>query len=94
MRVLTGNLLILIFLGVFTVFFMETVQEFYEVRSLNELLDEKLEFKNIHLSQNSYMLDSNKIVISDIYYSENRQNLDYEEIPQVVIDAVLAENLI
>ncbi|WP_246596092.1 transglycosylase domain-containing protein [Bacillus alkalicola] len=69
---------------------METTEEFYQLKTLHEVLDEAVEVSTIQLPEKSIITDSNGNVVSEIYAVENRINLSYEEIPQTVIDALLS----
>ncbi|MDG5788786.1 transglycosylase domain-containing protein [Evansella sp. AB-P1] len=90
MRLWTGNLLIFLFIGIFSTLFVITVDEFYEAKSIHEVLDEKIILDSIHLSETSIILDKNKEVISDVYAAEKRIHLPYKEIPKIVVDAFLS----
>lgn len=90
MRKLIGSLFILIFIGLFSLLFMETTREFTTSKTLHKVLDESVELEKMTLSYNSVVLDKNRKVFSDVYSSENRIKLPYEEIPSSVIEAFIA----
>ncbi|MBU9713177.1 transglycosylase domain-containing protein [Evansella tamaricis] len=90
MRTFLGLILILFFLAIFSYLFIETTKEFSSLQSINDVLDKNVEMKNTILSENSYILDQNGNVISDLYPGENRIYLSLDEIPQAVIDALLS----
>ncbi|SDZ19384.1 penicillin-binding protein 1A [Evansella caseinilytica] len=90
MRSFIGNLCILAFIFTFILLFLEAGEELQQTRTLQEVLDEAIEPKNISLAENSMILDANGKRIYDIYSDENRIYLEYDDIPKKVIDALVA----
>lgn len=90
MRGLFGSFFVLLFISCFTVLFLFTAQEVEHAQSFHSFLDEEIDIHNIDLKENSVIYDRHGDVISDIYNGENRIHLTFDEIPQVVIDALLA----
>lgn len=90
MRMLTGNIVILLCAGIFSFVFMETIHELSSTQTLHEVLDESIQLENISLSNNSKILDKNGDTIYDVFAAENRIELAYDEIPSKVIKAFIA----
>lgn len=90
MRKFTGASLTIIFIATFALFFTLTSEELSNAKTIDEVLDESIELTKIDISENSVMLDGDGSIISDIYAAENRIYLDYEDIPQLVIDAFIS----
>ncbi|WP_026675099.1 transglycosylase domain-containing protein [Alkalihalobacterium bogoriense] len=89
MRIATGLLITLLFFFSFAYIFVLVTEEAAYVQSIDEVLDENIQIDTISLSTNSYIVDRNQEVISEVY-SENRIYLPYDEIPPLVIEAFLA----
>lgn len=90
MRAFTGSIFIVIFIVIFSFFFTLSTQEFSHVKTIDEVLDEHVNISKVELTENSLILDRNGEKIADVYSSENRIYLPYEEIPQMIIDAFVA----
>lgn len=90
MRKFTGVILTIIFIVTFILFFTLTSEEFSNAKTIDEVLDESIQFTNIDISENSIMLDRDGNNISDIYSAENCIYLDYEDIPMLVINAFIS----
>ncbi|PYZ93991.1 penicillin-binding protein [Salipaludibacillus keqinensis] len=90
MRILTGNLFILIFISIFTFLFIQTTKELSSAQSLHNVLDEAIELDEVTLTNNSTILDREGHIISDVYAGENRIQLPFSEIPTYVIEAFIA----
>ncbi|MFA9557572.1 transglycosylase domain-containing protein [Evansella sp. AB-rgal1] len=90
MRPLTGTLFILIFIIFFSLITLFTFEEWHAAKSLPLVLDESINLTDFTIAKNSVIVDSNNNKLSDIYSSENRIYLPYEEIPKTVVDALLA----
>jgi penicillin-binding protein 1A len=90
MRMMAGNLFIILFIGIFTLFFMETTKEMSSAQSLQTVLDEAVELEQVTLHTNSLILDRDGNTVSDIFSAENRIYLPYNEIPDMFKHAFLA----
>lgn len=75
---------------IFSFFLIEATAEMKEVKTLSEIMGEKIDFQTIDLASNSYMYDQHGDLISELYSEQNRIYLPYEEIPNEVIDAFIA----
>lgn len=90
LKLSTGWLLTLCFLILFSFLLVEVTAEVQDVQSLSDVLSNKVELTDISLPSNSTMYDRNGSLIADLYQAENRIYLEYEEIPQMIIDAFIA----
>ncbi|RKL65584.1 penicillin-binding protein [Salipaludibacillus neizhouensis] len=90
MRIMIGNFFILLFVSVFSLFFMWTARELSSVKSLDNFLDETIQLEDIILTYNSKILDHDGNIISDIYSEENRIAVSYSNIPSKFIEAFVA----
>ncbi|MEB1805723.1 MAG: penicillin-binding protein [Bacillaceae bacterium] len=90
MRIGTGFFITAILLVVFSFMLINTMNEMSKVQSIQSVLDEHVDIKEIHLSTNSYVYDRHGKLISEVYQGENRIYLPFSEIPQMVIDAFIA----
>ncbi len=90
MRAVTGNLVILAFIVIFSILVFGATKEFSEARPLGDVLEENIDLKTVQLEQNSYILDRHGEIVSEIYGPVNRINLTYDEIPENVKGAFLS----
>ncbi|ERN51158.1 penicillin-binding protein [Alkalihalophilus marmarensis] len=89
MKTLIGWFLIILMLFGFSFLFMEAAAEIKDIQTLSEVFEEHVAIDTIELSSNSYMYDKEGQVISEIYNEGNREYIEYEDIPKVVIDAFI-----
>ncbi|MDQ0257014.1 penicillin-binding protein 1A [Evansella vedderi] len=80
----------MILISLFSFLFLKTSQEWNNVQSIQEFLDENISVSNVQLSENSTMYDKDGKVIVDIYGEMNRIYLPYDHIPSYAVDAILA----
>ncbi|OLO27593.1 penicillin-binding protein [Alkalihalophilus pseudofirmus] len=90
MRIGTGFFIITILLFIFSFMLIIVVDEMGKVHSIESVLDEHVNIKEIHLPTNSYIYDRHGNLISEIYNGENRIYLSFEDIPQTIIDAFIS----
>lgn len=90
LRVSTGVFLTLLLFVFFGFIIVKTADEFNNIQSIHEVLDEHVNLEEIILSINSYIFDANGHLISEVYNGQNRVYLAYADIPKHVIDAFLA----
>ncbi|WP_257008316.1 transglycosylase domain-containing protein [Bacillus sp. FJAT-45350] len=90
MRIWTGVIVTILFLCGFSFVLLQVTAEMSHVKSINQVLDDHVKIEDVHLSTNSYILDRNNELISEIYRDYNRIYLPIEEIPPLVIHAFLA----
>ena len=69
---------------------MQVSKEFAAVEGIEDAIDERVSLDDMHLHNNSYILDANNDVVSDIYSGENRIILAYDLIPDELIDLLIA----
>jgi len=69
---------------------METARELSSAQTFHQVLDESIDLKRITPSYNSVVLDKNGKIVLDVYSSENRIKLPFNEIPSSVIEAFIA----
>ncbi|MBY0124290.1 penicillin-binding protein [Bacillus sp. S/N-304-OC-R1] len=81
MRTLAGYFMIAALIPCFLLLILATGTEVNGVRSLHEVLDDKIHIKDISLPQASYIKAKNGKIISEINQPYNRINLENEEIP-------------
>ncbi|WP_332693970.1 transglycosylase domain-containing protein [Halalkalibacter lacteus] len=90
LRSSTGWIFIIFTFIAFTFLLMEVTAEVQEVRTLSEVLNERVDLEEIVVSKNSMIYDRNGDVVSEVFRDANRIYLPYEEIPTVIIDAFIA----
>lgn len=90
LRISTGFFLILTFIVVFSSSLIGFSNEFQQVQRFETVLEDSIQLDDFFLSSNSYMYDANENVISEIYSSENRIYISFQEIPVYFIQAVVA----
>ena len=61
-----------------------------KVKTVEEILDKLIKIDEITLSTNSFILDRNNEIISEVFQDYNRIYLTYKEIPDLVINAFLS----
>ncbi|WP_232318154.1 transglycosylase domain-containing protein [Salisediminibacterium beveridgei] len=69
---------------------MQVSKEFAAVEGIEEAIDERVSLDDMQLHNNSYILDANHEVVSDIYSGENRIILEYDDIPETLVDLLIA----
>ncbi|UCZ54155.1 penicillin-binding protein [Bacillus shivajii] len=90
MRKLFGSLIIMVLITIFSGLLFVTAEEVQQAESFHSFLDREVKLESAALSENSMIYDRNGKIISEIFNDENRIYLPFEDIPQVVIDALLA----
>ncbi|ADU29627.1 transglycosylase domain-containing protein [Evansella cellulosilytica] len=90
MRILTGNLFIALLIMLFAFSFLLVTEELAHTKPIDEVLDENIKISKMPLSQNSFIVDKNGEIVSEIYNGENRVILSFNAIPTLAIDAFLA----
>lgn len=64
-------------------------EEVVQMKSLGQVLDEKVELSKIDLIQNSYIYDQDEDLISEVVNDENRMIVPFENIPDAVKEIFL-----
>ncbi len=90
MRKATGFFITIILFLLFIIVLFHVTEESANIRSVGAVIDERVKVDAITLSNNSFILDRNKSVVSEIYNDENRIYTPYHQIPAQVIDAFIA----
>ena len=89
LRKLTGFFLIFILTIVFSFSFIGVTNEFSDIQTLDHTL-ENLKIEDFFIHSNSYIYDKNGEIISEVYSSENRTYLPFDQIPTPFIEALIA----
>ncbi|KGA96085.1 penicillin-binding protein 4 [Alkalihalobacillus alcalophilus ATCC 27647 = CGMCC 1.3604] len=90
MKMGTGWFMTFLMLAGLLFLLTETASELLAAKSLETVINERVNLTDIELTQNSYILEQHSQIISEIYSDENRIYLPYEAIPQTFIDAFIA----
>ncbi|TSB44799.1 transglycosylase domain-containing protein [Alkalicoccobacillus porphyridii] len=90
MRQSTGWLLIILLCTSFFLLLTRVGAEVSDVESLSEAFDQNIELDELFLSSNSYILDSEGRLISEVYKDTNRIYKTFDQIPQLFKDAFVA----
>ncbi|MDQ0205254.1 transglycosylase domain-containing protein [Alkalicoccobacillus murimartini] len=90
MRQSTGWLLIAVLCASFVLLLTRVGAEVNDVETLSEAFDQNIELEELFLSSNSYILDSEGRLISEVYRDTNRIYKSYDQIPQLFIDSFVA----
>ncbi|ADI00059.1 transglycosylase domain-containing protein [Salisediminibacterium selenitireducens] len=90
MRLFTGTMFTLLLSSLFAFLFMQVSKEFTHIEHVASSLEERISLDDVRLHNNSYMLDANGDVISDVYAAENRILIAFEAIPETLINLLLA----
>lgn len=90
LRMTTGYVFMVCFFSLFMIFIVGIVNESEEFQTVEQALEEGIKIDTIHLTQNSYLYDRNEEVFSVIQNEENRKYIEFEQIPNKVIQAFLA----
>ncbi|MDF2037400.1 transglycosylase domain-containing protein [Cytobacillus oceanisediminis] len=89
MRSWSGFMIIILLLPIFSLLVFAVSAESQKVQGFHELLDEKLEVKEVSLPQTSYIKAGNGKVISEIYHPVNRISLSSGDIPPFLKDVFI-----
>ena len=90
LRVSTGVFLTVLLFLFFGFILIKTTDEYHNIQTIHEVLDEHVNLEEIVLPTNSYIFDANGQLISEIYNEQNRVFLAYADIPEHVKNAFLA----
>ncbi|USK49340.1 transglycosylase domain-containing protein [Bacillus sp. CMF12] len=82
-------MIIILLLPIFSLLVFAVSAESQKVQGFHELLDEKLEIKEVSLPQTSYIKAGNGKVISEIYHPVNRISLSSGDIPPFLKDVFI-----
>ncbi len=86
LRTFFGYLLTLLLVPLFSILIILTFKEWSSFQPLLTYLDRHVALKEIRLPQNSYITAADGTVISEIQREQNREYLEYEQIPQFIKD--------
>ncbi|MDA1476231.1 transglycosylase domain-containing protein [Bacillus changyiensis] len=85
LRAIIGWILIIILIPICALTVMSSQQEVTKLKPLDQVLDEKIDIKDIGLVQNSYMYDADGALISEIVSDhQNRVFVSYKNVPEHV----------
>ncbi|MFN2744060.1 transglycosylase domain-containing protein [Bacillus sp. z60-18] len=85
LRLILGWILLIMFIPIFVYTLMASGEEAEKMKPLDQVLDEKINLKDIGLVQNSYMYDRDGALISEIVSDhQNRVFVSYKNIPEHV----------
>lgn len=90
MRLTIGFIIIFINLSIFSYTLVGAITQYNQVKPVQQVLDEKINIKDITVPQNSYIYDGIGNLISEIYNVENRIYLEFEDIPGTVVQAFIS----
>jgi penicillin-binding protein 1A len=90
LRSSTGWISIVFTFIAFMFLLLNVTAEVQEVKTLSDVLNERVNLDEIVISKNSLIYDRNGDVVSEVFRNENRIYLPYEEIPTMIIEAFIA----
>ncbi len=90
MRQSTGWIIIVVLCASFVLLLTRVGAEVNEVETLSEAFDTNIELGELFLSSNSYILDSEGRLVSEIYKDTNRIYKPFDQIPQLFIDSFVS----
>ncbi|MCM2676729.1 transglycosylase domain-containing protein [Alkalicoccobacillus plakortidis] len=90
MRQSTGWLIIVMLCASFVLLLTRVGAEVNDVETLSEAFDANIELGELFLSSNSYILDSEGRLVSEIYKDSNRIYKSYDQIPKLFIDSFVS----
>ncbi|WP_158738736.1 transglycosylase domain-containing protein [Alteribacillus sp. YIM 98480] len=90
MKTSTGYVFIVFLMIVFMILLSSTMHQANNVKSIETVLESEVHINSIKVPQNSYIYDKNGERFSTVKLEENRKYIDYEDIPELVIQAFLS----
>lgn len=90
MQANTGFFITLVFCIVFSISFIGFSGELNKVQSIDDVLERNVTPEDFIFKNNSYIYDANQNIVSEIYNTENRVVLPYQDIPPYFIQAMIS----
>ncbi|MGG3571256.1 transglycosylase domain-containing protein [Bacillus gobiensis] len=84
LRAALGWIMLACLIPLFVLALIRSGEEVGQMKSLGQVLDEKVELSKIDLVQNSYIYDRDEDLISEVVNDENRMIVPFEDIPDAV----------